>query len=331
MAQAVTQEVERFRQRWLALKTELSRVFVGQEELVDLVLTALFAGGHCLLEGLPGLGKTFLVKSLSSVFGLEFSRIQFTPDLMPADVTGTNIIVEDEKGRKNYAFRRGPIFANLVLADEINRATPKTQSAMLEAMQERSVTIWGQTHAIDRPFLVLATQNPIDLEGTYPLPEAQLDRFLFKATVRRATTDELCEILGKTTIREQPQAKKVMEKAELLEWQAFARDVVVAPHVARFAARIVQATHLDEAGAPEEVKKYARFGASPRAAQALVLGGKILALRDGRVNVSFGDVRMLAKPVLRHRLVMTYQAQTDGVRSDDLVDAVLASVPTEEN
>jgi MoxR-like ATPase len=327
MTTAVADQVQRFRERHAALRAELARVFVGQDELVDLVLVALFAGGHCLLEGLPGLGKTHLVKSLSAVFGLEFSRIQFTPDLMPADVTGTNIIVEDERGRRSYTFRRGPLFANLVLADEINRATPKTQAAMLEAMQEQGVTIWGTTHPIEKPFLVLATQNPIDLEGTYPLPEAQLDRFLVKALVRRATTDELCEIVGMTTMRESKQAKLVMEKAELLEWQAFAREIKIAPHVLRFAARLVQATHPDDAGAPEPVKSYARFGASPRAAQALVLGAKILALRDGRLNVSFGDLRALAKPVLRHRLVMTYQAQTDGVAADDLVDAVLRAVP----
>lgn len=326
MATDVKERVDLFRKRHLALRQEIGRVFVGQDELVDLVLTALFAGGHCLLEGLPGLGKTFLVKTLSNVFGLEFSRIQFTPDLMPADVTGTNIIVEDDRGRKSYSFRRGPIFSNLCLADEVNRATPKTQSAMLEAMQERSVTIWGTTHPIEHPFLVLATQNPIDLEGTYPLPEAQLDRFLFKVLVRRARTDELVDIVSRTTVKDTVTAQKVMEKSELLEWQGFVREVALAPHVVQFAARLVQATHADEPGAPEAVKRYARFGASPRAAQALVLGAKVLALRDGRVNVSFGDIRALAKPVLRHRLVMTYEAQTDGVKSDDVVDTVLATV-----
>ncbi len=320
------ERVEGFAERFENLRAELAKAFVGQDELVTGVLTVIFAGGNCLLEGLPGLGKTHLIRTLSEVMGLEFSRIQFTPDLMPADVTGTNIIVEDEQGRRDYTFRRGPIFAHLVLADEINRATPKTQSAMLEAMQEQSVTVWGVTHKIERPLFVLATQNPIDMEGTYPLPEAQVDRFLFKLLVPKTSKDELSEIVRRTTAREAPSVTRIMDRDELLEWQGFVRDVVVAPHVMDFCSRLVLASHADEPTAPERVRQYLRFGASPRAAQAMVLGAKVGALLDGRVNVSFKDLRAVAKGALRHRLILTYQAQMDGVSSDDLVDDILNAV-----
>jgi MoxR-like ATPase len=320
-------QVAAFQERFAALRQEIGKVFVGQDDLVELVLSALFAGGNCLLEGLPGLGKTYLIKTLGAVFGLKFSRIQFTPDLMPADVTGTNIIVEDEQGRRSYSFRQGPIFANLVLADEINRATPKTQSALLEAMQEQSVTAWGTTHAIDPPLFVLATQNPIEMEGTYPLPEAQLDRFLFKLLVPRVSREELSGIVRLTTRREQAEAAQIMDRGELLSWQGFARDVVIAPHVLDYSSRLVLATHPDAEGAPERVRRFVRFGASPRASQGLVLGAKVSALRDGRLNVSFGDLRRMAKPVLRHRLVVGYEAQMEGVGADDLVEDVLRAVP----
>ncbi|MFG0316104.1 MAG: AAA family ATPase [Planctomycetota bacterium JB042] len=321
------EKVERFRERFLALEGRTGEVFVGQPELVRGVLTAIFAGGNALLEGLPGLGKTHLVKTLSRLLGLTFSRIQFTPDLMPADVTGTNVIVEDEAGRRSYVFRRGPIFAHLVLADEVNRATPKTQAAMLEAMQERSVTAWGERHEIEEPFFVLATQNPIEMEGTYPLPEAQLDRFLFKLSVRGVTREELVEIVRRTTGGETAELEPVMARDELLEWQRFVRSVVAAPHVLDFVARLVLSTHPDDPGASPRVKKLVRFGASPRASQALVLGAKVRALLDGRMNVSFGDVRAVALPALRHRILTTYEAEVDGVTADDLVRERLESLP----
>jgi MoxR-like ATPase len=323
--------VAKFAERFDVLQREVGKAFVGQEELLRLVLTVLFSGGNCLLEGLPGLGKTYLIKTLSRALGLRFSRIQFTPDLMPADVTGTNIIVEDEQGRKAYRFRKGPIFAHLVLADEINRATPKTQSALLEAMQEQRVTVWGESHEIEPPLFVLATQNPIEMEGTYPLPEAQLDRFLFKVLVRRARKDELTDIVRRTTRVEPPEVSQVMDRDELLGWQRFAREVVIAPHVLDFAARLVLATHPDDGGSPERVRRYVRFGASPRAAQALVLSAKVTALLDGRMNVSFSDLRAVARPSLRHRLVMTYEAQMDRVSADDLVDDLLAVVKEQED
>lgn len=322
-----SERVVRFQERHQHLKSELRKVIVGQEELLDQVLTALFAGGHCLLEGLPGLGKTHTVKTLGQALGLAMSRIQFTPDLMPADVTGTNMIVEDDRGRRSYTFRKGPIFSNLVLADEINRATPKTQAALLEAMQESGVTIWGTTHAIERPFLVLATQNPIDMEGTYPLPEAQLDRFMLKILVGRPSVAELETIVQRTTSAESKAAGCVMERAEVLEWQQFVREVVIAPHVLNFATRLVAATHPDEAKAPDRIKTYVRFGASPRAAQGMVLAAKVGALRDGRLNVSFRDLRQVAPPVLRHRLILSYQAQMDQVTSDQLVQELLRSTP----
>jgi len=326
------QKIAEFQQRFQALRDGTAQAFVGQEELVEAVLISLFADGHCLLEGLPGLGKTFLVRTLSSLLGLDFSRIQFTPDLMPADVTGTNVIVEDEQGRRTYSFRRGPIFANLVLADEINRATPKTQSAMLEAMQEHSVTSWGESHRIAPPLFVLATQNPLEMEGTYPLPEAQLDRFLFKVLVRKARKDELAEIVRRTTAREPVPVDRVMDRDELLAWQGFVRDVVVAPHVMDFATRLVLASHPDGEEAPERVRRYVRFGASPRGCQGLVLGAKVLALLGGRMNVSFSDLRRIARPVLRHRLLLTYEAEVDGVKPDDLVNELLETLPelTEE-
>ncbi len=321
------ERVERFQSRFAALTEEVGKAIVGQGELVRMVLVSLFCGGNCLLEGLPGLGKTYLIRSLGRVLGLRFSRIQFTPDLMPGDVTGTNVLAEDASGRRAFAFRKGPIFAHLVLADEINRATPKTQSALLEAMQERRVTVWGETHEIEPPFFVLATQNPIEMEGTYPLPEAQLDRFLFKLAVPGVTRQELAEIVRRTTAREEPVPSQVMDRGELLDWQGFVRDVVIAPHVLDFCARLVLATHKEDAAAPERVRKYVRFGASPRASQALVLGSKVLALLDGRMNVSFRDLRQAVKPALRHRLVVSYEAQMDGVSADDLVDDLLRSLP----
>jgi len=318
------ERAKEFARRFGALRDEVGRVIVGQRALVDGVLTAIFAGGHCLLEGVPGLGKTQLIRTLAGVFGLKYSRIQFTPDLMPADIVGTNIITEDEKGRRGYAFRHGPIFANLVLADEINRATPKTQSALLEAMQERSVTVWGNTYLLDPPMFVLATQNPIEMEGTYPLPEAQLDRFLFKLLVELPAREELAEIVNRTTRGKDPEPERVMDGPELLQWQQACADVVIAPHVLDYVARLVLATH--PAQGLESVKAHVRFGASPRAAQALARGAKVSALLDGRVSASFRDVRESARPVFRHRLVMSYQAQAEGVSGDSVVADVLKAV-----
>ncbi|MCC6574902.1 MAG: MoxR family ATPase [Planctomycetes bacterium] len=327
MSMQALDKAKQFKTRFDALRAEIGRVIVGQNALVDGVLTAIFAGGHCLLEGVPGLGKTQLVRTLSGVFGLRYSRIQFTPDLMPADIVGTNIITEDEQGKRSYTYRRGPIFANLVLADEINRATPKTQSALLEAMQERSVTVWGTTHLLEPPMFVLATQNPIEMEGTYPLPEAQLDRFMAKLIVELPSRAELAEIVQRTTRGKEAEARKVMEGAELLDWQQTAAEVVIAPHVLDFAARLVIASHPNGQGAPDAVKQNVRFGASPRAAQALVRSAKVAALLDGRLNVSFRDLRMAAKPVFRHRLVLAYQAQAEGVGSDQVIDKMLETVP----
>ena len=326
----IQDRVNRFHRRFSDLEASLARVIVGQKPLLRLTLTALFAGGHCLLEGLPGLGKTLLVRSLAEGLGLDFSRIQFTPDLMPADVTGTFVIEEDEAGRKSYRFRRGPIFANLVLADEINRATPKTQSALLEAMQEARVTVWGESHVIAAPLVVIATQNPIEMEGTYPLPEAQLDRFLFKLSVPRVSSQDLVEIMTRTTGKESVHLEVVMDRDELLEWQSFVREVVIAPHVLSYAARLVSATHPDDPSAPEEIVRYVRCGGSPRAAQAMALGAKVSALLDRRMNVSFGDLRTLAPACLRHRIVTSYEARVDQISTDDLVAKTIAAVPEVE-
>ncbi|MCA8914945.1 MAG: MoxR family ATPase [Planctomycetes bacterium] len=321
------ERAKEFKQRYDALRAQIGAVIVGQDKLVEGVLCAIFAGGHCLLEGVPGLGKTQLIRTLADVFGLDFSRIQFTPDLMPADVVGTNIITEDDQGRRSYTFRRGPIFANMVLADEINRATPKTQSAMLEAMQERSVTVWGETYKLAPPMFVLATQNPIEMEGTYPLPEAQLDRFLMKLIVEMPTREQLSEIILRTTGSKFPTAERVMDGEELLAWQATVADVVAAPHVLDFAARLVLATHPGQPEAPDSVNEHVRHGASPRAAQALARAGKFFALLDGRLNLSFRDIKLAARPVFRHRVLLTYQAQADNVTPDSLAEQILAHVP----
>ncbi len=320
--------IERFKTAWKALREALSTVVVGHEEVVTGVLAALFAGGHCLLEGVPGIGKTLLVRALGRVSGLRAGRVQFTPDLMPSDITGTEVIVEKDGG-KRFEFRRGPVFANLLLADEINRATPKTQAALLEAMQERQVTVGETTHALPEPFMVLATQNPIEMEGTYPLPEAQLDRFLFKLLLRTPEERELVEIVRRTTgeresMEELEQAVSGAE--EVLRMKELARRVVAAEEVMAYAARLVGATHPERG--PERVRRYVRLGASPRGAQALILGGKVLALADGRANLAFEDVRRLAAPALRHRIILSFDAQADGVCADDVLEEVVSSVRT---
>lgn len=317
--------VDEFRVVAAAIEAQVGQVIVGQKLLVRETLVTLLAGGNALLEGVPGLGKTLLVRTLSEAIDCSFSRIQFTPDLMPADITGTNLIAEDEQGRRQFQFEEGPIFANLVLADEINRATPKTQSAMLEAMQERNITVAKATRPLPHPFLVLATQNPLEMEGTYPLPEAQLDRFFFKIDVAFPTVEELVEIANRTTISELPSAQPAANAATIQTMQALARDVPIADHVTTFAARLLYATHPGNEGAPEPIRQYIRFGASPRGMQSMILAGKIFALLDDRYNVSFDDIRRAALPALRHRLMLNFEAQAEGVTTDQVIEELLSA------
>jgi MoxR-like ATPase len=306
-----------------AIEREVGKVIVGQRALVRQTLVTLLAGGNALLEGVPGLGKTMLVRSLAQAVDCQFSRIQFTPDLMPADIVGTNIIVEDEQGRRRFQFEAGPVFANLVLADEINRATPKTQSAMLEAMQEHSVTVAKQTRQLAEPFFVLATQNPLEMEGTYPLPEAQLDRFFFKLDVEYPSVEELVEIADRTTGVETPQPEPVADGETIRTMQHLARGVPIAAHVTEAAARLVRATLPDDPDAPDVVRAYVSYGSSPRGMQALILAGKIVALLDGRYNVAVDDLKAAALPALRHRLILNFEAQAEGVTTDAVVQEII--------
>ena len=316
---------EEFRNTAKAIETEVGKVIVGQHNVVRHVLVAILAGGHALLEGVPGLGKTMLIRTLGQALSLEFSRIQFTPDLMPADITGTDIMEESVDGQRVFRFQPGPVFANLILADEINRATPKTQSALLEAMQEHTVTVTNDTYPLPAPFFVLATQNPLEMEGTYPLPEAQLDRFLFKVNVPFPSAAELTEIVSRTTGQELPVAAPVADAERIIAMQQLARQVPVPTHVGDYVSRLVVATHPQESPAPL-VMQYVRYGASPRAAQALVLGAKITALLDGRYNVSFDDVRATAPAALRHRLILNFEGQAEGIRPDDVIGNLLEVV-----
>jgi len=320
---------EGFRETAAAIEAQVGRVIVGQRALVRHTLITMLAGGNALLEGVPGLGKTMLVRTLAQAVDCRFSRIQFTPDLMPADIVGTNLIVEDEQGRRQFQFEQGPIFGNLILADEINRATPKTQSAMLEAMQERSVTVAKVTRSLPEPFFVLATQNPLEMEGTYPLPEAQLDRFFFKVDVPFPTVEELAEIATRTTGAEQPQADPVADGAMICTMQELARGVPIAEHVTAYAAILLRATHPNDDGAPEAARRYVRYGASPRGMQAMILAGKILALLDGRYNVAYDDLREAALPALRHRLILSFEAQAEGVTTDAVIGEILERVRPE--
>ena len=320
------ERVEAFVNGYGQLEREVHKVIVGHDEIVDQVLVALFAGGHVLLEGVPGLGKTLLVRTLAGCLDLSFSRIQFTPDLMPADIIGTNIIVEDADGRRHFQFERGPVFAHILLADEVNRATPKTQSALLEAMQESSATVAGVTHRLPPPFFVLATQNPIEMEGTYPLPEAQLDRFLFKLRIRYPALEQLSEIIDRTTTSHDPVVERVMSGGETLAARELVREVPIASHVRQFAATLVMATHPQWEEAPDITRRYIRYGASPRAAQALVLGAKVLALRAGRFAVSVDDVKTIALPVLRHRIILNFEGEAEGIEADRLLTEVLEAV-----
>jgi MoxR-like ATPase len=283
-------------------------------------------GGHALLEGVPGLGKTLLIRTLHEVLELEFSRIQFTPDLMPADIIGTNVVAEDEEGRKFFEFQHGPVFANLILADEINRATPKTQSALLEAMQEKSVTVAGKHRALSLPFFVMATQNPLEMEGTYPLPEAQLDRFFFKLKVNYPNLEELDLVMERTTKREVPSVDKVSDGAEINALEQIVRDIIIAEDVRRYALRIVLSTHPDAEESPELTRKYVRYGSSPRGAQSLILGAKVRAILDGRYNVSREDIQAVALPSLRHRLILSFEGEAEGIDPDGIVQHLLEEV-----
>ena len=321
------EQIEKFREGYNGLREEIGKVIVGQEAIVDGTLNALFANGHVLLEGVPGLGKTLLVRTLSQVLDLSFNRIQFTPDLMPADVLGTNMVHETDDGKRAFEYQHGPIFAHLVLADEINRATPKTQSAMLEAMQERSVTVGGKIRKMDLPFFVLATQNPIDQEGTYPLPEAQLDRFFYKLLVGYPTAGELSEIVTRTTEGSSVQVSKVVDGATLIELQQLVQQEPVASHVKNYAIRLILATHPNTETAQDITNQFLRFGSSPRGAQALLLGAKVQALTEGRFNVSFDDVAVVATPALRHRLIVNFEAEAEGVTTDIVLDKIMADVP----
>jgi MoxR-like ATPase len=317
-----------FRQMFDSLRKEIGKVIVGYESIVENVLISLFCGGHVLLEGVPGLGKTLLVRTLSDVFSLDFRRIQFTPDLMPADIIGTNIVMEDQaSGRRRFEFQAGPIFGQIILADEINRATPKTQSAMLEAMQEHSVTSGGQIRKLPEPFMVLATQNPIEQEGTYPLPEAQLDRFFFKILVPYSNRQELGAIIDRTTTGYVPQAKAVIGTEGIIDAQKLVQRVVIAEHVRDYAIRLVLATHPQGEFAAEITNRFVRFGSSPRGVQALVLSGKVRAMLDERYHVSFDDIEASVMPALRHRILLNFEGQAEGIRTDEVLEQVMANTP----
>ncbi len=315
--------VDDFRADIDRVRAEVGKMIVGQEDILDGVLICLIAGGHALLEGVPGLGKTMLVRSVAEAMHLEFSRVQFTPDLMPSDILGTTVIAEDDDGHKEFEFRPGPVFANIVLADEVNRATPKTQSALLEVMQEHSVTVGKTTHKLEQPYFVLATQNPLEMEGTYPLPEAQLDRFLFKLHVGFPSRDELHSILDRTTGNERPSLEPVLDRARILEMRSLARDVPVARHVQDYAIRVLEATHPDRDSATDLVRRFVRFGASPRGAQSCLMAAKIQALFDGRFAVGVDDVRASAKPALRHRVILNFEGEAEGASTDSILEEIL--------
>lgn len=318
--------VEQFRDSFVNITEEISKIIVGNQKLIWDVLVCLLAKGNVLLEGVPGLGKTMLVRVLSQVLDMQFSRIQFTPDLMPADIIGTNVILESETGNRYFDFQKGPIFSNIVLADEINRATPKTQSALLEAMQEHSVTVGGTIHILSEPFFVLATQNPLEMEGTYPLPEAQLDRFMFKLNVDFPSITELDEIIVRTTSGEKVLVKQVATAEQIVAMQELAPLVPMPSHVRDYVLRLVMATHPERDYAPDVVQKYVRYGASPRGAQAIVLSSKICALMDGRFNVSFEDVERNVLPSLRHRIILNFEGEAEGIRPDFVINKILEEV-----
>jgi MoxR-like ATPase len=323
---SVEQQAAAFQQDVARLRAEVQKVIVGQRQLVDDVLVCVLAGGHGLLEGLPGLGKTMLVRTLADALSLKFARIQFTPDLMPADIVGTNILVEGENGQKEFRYQPGPLFANIVLADEINRATPKTQSAMLEAMQEHSVTVAGVVRTLQEPFFVLATQNPIEQEGTYPLPEAQLDRFMFKLLVSAPSLEELAAIVDRTTTTASAAASAILDGPRLLEMRRFVREIVIESHVQQFALKLVHGTHPGSPYASPLVTSYVRYGASPRGAQALALAAKVRALLDGRFHVSLDDIAAVALPALRHRTLLNFEGEAEGIVTDTIITELIATI-----
>ena len=326
-AENMQQQAEEFRQRYTAVRNEIGKVIVGHDDIVHGVLTCLFVGGHCLLEGVPGLGKTLLVRTLSQALHLDFSRIQFTPDLMPADILGTNMVMESPDGRKVFEFQKGPIFTQICLADEINRATPKTQSAMLETMQEGTVTIAGQRFELKKPFFVMATQNPIEQEGTYPLPEAQLDRFFFKLVVGYSSREELSTIVDRTTRGVSVTPENVMDGSEIVRWQKLIREVILAKHVQDYIVRLTLATHPEGPHALPITNKYLRWGSSPRGAQTLALAAKVRALLEGRFNVSFEDIRRVFLPAMRHRVILNFEAQAEGMETDHVLLEILEQLP----
>jgi MoxR-like ATPase len=327
IGESIEKRAAEFAERYKAVYKQLGRVIVGHSDIVHGVLTCLFCGGHVLLEGVPGLGKTLLVRTLAQTLNLDFSRVQFTPDLMPADILGTNMIVEDQSGHREFQFQKGPIFTQICLADEINRATPKTQSALLEAMQERSVSIAGQVYKLKPPFFVMATQNPIEQEGTYPLPEAQLDRFFFKLVVGYSSREELNTIIERTTKGVVVEPDKVMDGNEIVGWQQLVREVILAPHVQDYIARLTLATHPEGPFAIPITNQYLRWGSSPRGAQTLSLAAKVRALLSGRYNVSFEDVRRVYLPALRHRVILNFEAEAEGIDPDKVLLEILQKVP----
>lgn len=324
---SMQQQAEEFRDRYNAVKAQINRVIVGHDEIVHGVLTCMMVGGHCLLEGVPGLGKTLLVRTLSQTLDLNFARIQFTPDLMPADILGTNMVMETPDGGRVFEFQKGPIFTQICLADEINRATPKTQSAMLETMQEKQITVAGKRFKLDPPFFVMATQNPIEQEGTYPLPEAQLDRFFYKLVVGYSNREDLNEIINRTTAGTFVEPEKVMDGAEIMKWQGLIRDVILAKHVQDYIVRLVLATHPQGPYALPVTNQFLRWGASPRGAQTLALAAKVRALLEGRYNVSFEDVRRVYLPAMRHRVILNFEAQAEGMETDQVLLDILKDLP----
>src|SRR5687767_5351952 len=327
IGESMQQQAEQFRNRYQAVKEQIGRVIVGHDDIVHGVLTSMFNGGHCLLEGVPGLGKTLLVRTLAEALSLNFNRIQFTPDLMPSDILGTNMINENAEGRRAFEFQQGPIFTQICLADEINRATPKTQSALLETMQEGTVTISGTRFELKKPFFVMATQNPIEQEGTYPLPEAQLDRFFFKLVVGYSGREELATIIDRTTRGIKIDPEKVMDGSEIIKWQQLIREVILAQHVQDYIVRLILATHPNGPFALPITNQYLRWGSSPRGAQTLALAAKVRALLEGRYNVSFEDIRRVYLPAMRHRVILNFEAQAEGIDTDHVLLDILERLP----
>ncbi|MBT3273259.1 MAG: MoxR family ATPase [Spirochaetales bacterium] len=320
-------EAQQTRQHITTVSSEISKAIVGHEEIIEGVLVCLLCGGHALIEGVPGLGKTYLIKTLGYVLGLATSRIQFTPDLMPADIIGTNVLTQDEGGKQHITFQKGPIFAQIILADEINRATPKTQAALLEAMQEQNVTVGGTSYQLDLPFMVLATQNPIEMEGTYPLPEAQLDRFFYKLSVRFPEAAHIAEIVNRTTGESLPELRQVLSRENILAMRHLIREIPVADAVRDYAVQIVLATHPESEAATEMARKYVRYGSSPRGAQSLILAGKVLALIDGRYHVGFEDIKKAVLPALRHRIILSFEGEAEGISADSVLKDVIGKLP----